>query len=263
MVSGIHYETPKETVLNELQSIKTELLNGIKSAKAANDTNVKLDKCPEKLVPFIDKLKQCLDVDKLQTWDIFCCYLENEYNGSLQTLINSLSTETNTLKLLSDIWEYYSLERMIRLKMIKNILEFSKSTDHPFYGEYSNILNEIGMRKLQESYIEQLRQLVKQITPVKFSFGEYFNTQGGLIAWTERRLRETIEVLQILFLSVHHENISAQDFKTLVDLFKFNSFGRQQQYLDVTENSAHKDLITKITYSEIALFLKCIDVNTT
>lgn len=262
LVSGMHYETPKSTVLSELQSIKTELLNGVKNTKNTDDSNVKLEKCPEKLLPFIEKLQQCLDVDKQRTWDIFCCYLENEYNGSIQTLINFLSTETNTLKLLSNIWDYYSLERMIRLKIIKNILEFSNSKDHPFHSEYSKVLNEIGIPKLLESYIEQLRQLVKEVAPGKVSFGEYFNTQNRLVSWTERRLQETVEVLQILFLCVDHANISAKDFKTLVDLFKFHSFGRQQQYLDVTENLAHKDLIVKITYSEIGLFFKCIDLNT-
>lgn len=262
-MSGIHYETPKPTVLSELQSIKTEILNGIKSTKNPGDSNVKLDKCPEKLLPFIDKLKQCLDLDKQQTWSIFCCYLENEYNGSIQTLINFLSTETNTLKLLSDIWDYYSLERMIRLKILKNILEFSSSKGHPFHNEYKQVLNEIGIPKLLESYIEQLRQLIKEVAPVKLSFGEYFNTQTRLVSWTERRLQETVEVLQILFLCVNHGNISAKDFKTLVDLFKFHSFGRQQQYLNVTDNISHKDLIVRITYNEIGLFFKCIDSNTT
>lgn len=75
----------------------------------------------------------------------------------------------------------------------------------------------------------------------------------------ERKLRETTEILQILLLIVHRGNILGHEFRELVELFKSRSFGRQQPYLDLTNNQLHKDLLTKVTYGEVALFIKCID----
>lgn len=267
LISGIHYATPNKTVRAELASIKTELLNGIHCDDSPTSASAamipKPANCPDSLVPFIDKLTQYLDCGKVQTWTIFCGYLQNEYNGSIELLLNYLKTETNTMKLLKSIWDYQSLERMTLLKITKNLLEFYKSPGHPFADEYKQTLGEIGLSKLRKSYIEQLTRLIKADPPFKYSHGELFNVHSKLVSWTERKLRETGEILQILLLIVDRDNILADEFRALVELFKSHSFGRQQSYLDLTNNKLHKDLVTKITYGEVALFIKCIDANTT
>lgn len=260
-MSGIHYATPKSTVRNELISIETELLNGIGSTTPSTTTS-KPANCPDTLVPFIDKLTQYLDGGKAQTWNIFCGYLQHEYNGSIELLLNYLKTETNTMKLLKSIWDYQSLERMTVLKIVKNLLEFYKSPGHPFANEYKQILNEIDLPELRKSYIDQLKRLIKADPPFKYSHGELFNVHSKLVSWTERKLRETSEILQILLLIVERDNILPDEFRMLVELFKSHSFGRQQPYLDLTNNQLHKDLVTKITYGEVAVFMKCIDANT-
>lgn len=265
LLSGIHYAPTKATVRSELSSIKRELLNGIddQDSKTPSISTAKPADCPDSLVPFIDKLTQYLDCSRRQTWSIFCSYLQNEYNGSIELLLNYLKTETNTSKLLDSIWDYQSLERMTLLKIVKNLLEFYKSPDHPFVHEYKQIVGEIGLPELRESYIGQLSRLIKADPPFKYSHGELFNVHNRLVSWTERKLRETGEILQILLLIVERDNISAKEFQTLVELFKLHSFGRQQPYLDLTNNKLHTDLVTKITYGEVALFMKCIDSNTT
>lgn len=248
-----------------MASIRTALLNGIRSddtAAALKSTSKPVD-CPDSLVPFIDKLTQYLDCSKAQTWNIFCGYLQNEYNGSIELLLNYLKTETNTIKLLQRIWDYQSLERMTLLKIVKNLLEFYKSPGHPFADEYKHALDEIGLPELRKSYIDQLKQLIKAEPSFKYSHGELFNVHTKLVSWTERKLRETGEILQILLLVVDRDNILATEFRVLVDLFKSHSFGRQQPYLDLTNNILHKDLVSKITYGEVAVFMKCIDANTT
>lgn len=266
LVSGIYYATPKSTVRSELHSVKTELLNGIHgddSTATASTASPKPADCPDSLAPFIDKLKQYLDCSKAQTWNIFCGYLQNEYNGSIELLLNYLKTETNTIKLLKSIWDYQSLERMTRLKIVRNLLEFYKSPKNPFADEYKQIVSEIGLPQLRKSFIAQLTRMIKADPPYKYSHAELFNVHSKLVSWTERKLRETGEILQILLLIVERDNILASEFRALVELFKSHSFGRQQPYLDLTNNKLHKDLVTKITYGEVALFMKCIDVNTT
>lgn len=257
-MSGIHYSSPKTTVLYELNGIKTELLNGIKREK--NDAK-KPAKINITLIPLIDKLKQYLDVTQDKAWNILRCYLNNEYSDSVENLQNFLKTETNTEKLLDNIWDYYALERIILLKIVKNLLEQSQSTAHPYADEYEQILQEIELPKLRQSYIEQLKELIKEPAPFKSSHSELFNVRNKLVSWTERKLRETNEILQILLLIVSRNHILVDEFKTLVELFKQHSFGKQQPYLDLIGNSLHKDLVLKITYSEVILFMLCIEEN--
>lgn len=260
-MSGIHYATEETVVYQELSSIEAELLNGIKHEK--NSTTNVATRIDDTLLPFIDKLKQFLDVDQEKAWTIFCCYLENEFNDSIELIRvqqqNFLKTEANTEKLLNQIWDYHSLERMTLLKIVKNILEQSRSSKHPYAREYERIVHQIGLEKLRKSYIEQLTQLIREPAPFKPSHGELFNVRNKLVSWTERRLRETNEILQILLLIVHRDDILVDEFKLLVELFKQHSFGRQQPYLDLTANNLHKDLVVKITYNEVSLFLLCVE----
>lgn len=215
----------------------------------------------DKLNSFIDKLKQHLDLTQTEAWELFCCYLLTEYHSSTQALLSHLASETNTANLLKDLWNYYSLERMTQLKVLKNMLEFGvPSSQHPYAEEYRTVLNEIGLDKLRTSYIDQLARLVAvRETPPTIS--DFTHSYVRLVAWTERKLRETCEVLQILLLIIDRDHVKAHEFKTLLNLFKSHSFGRQQQYLDTQANSLHLDLVQKVTYSEVAIFIKCINVN--
>lgn len=217
-------------------------------------------KFESKLTPFIDKLKQYLDINQSQAWELFCIYLLKEYPGSTQSLLNYLATETNTASLLNNIWDYVSLERMTQLKVVKNILEYCSSDGHPYADEYRTILTEIDLGKMRKSYIDQLTQLIaaKESPPAT---GDFAHSHARLVSWAERKLHETNEVLQILLLIIELDNIEPNQFKTLLNLFKSHSFGRQQQYLDVATNSMHHDLVTKITYNEVAIFIKSIDFN--
>lgn len=259
IVSGIHYATPTSTVLNELSSIKNELLNGVK--RDENDTSRKTTspKIDATLMPLIDKLKQYLDVSTEKAWTILQCYLNNEYSDSVENLQNFLKTETNTEKLLDRIWDYHALERMTLLKIVKNLLEQSQSLKHPYANEYKQILHEIGLAKLRHSYIEQFKELVREPAPFKSGHSELFNVRNKLVTWTERKLRETNEILQIILLIVNRDHIQVDELKTLVELFKQHAFGKQQPYLDLNGNNLHKDLVVKITYSEVILFMSCIE----
>lgn len=242
----------------ELAAIKTELVNGV---KRETSNAAKPSKIDASLMPLIDKLKQYLDVNSEKAWTILRCYLNNEYSDSAENLANFLKTETNTDKFLDRIWDYYALERMTLLKIVKNLLEQSQSTKHPYADEYEQILREIGLPKLRQSYIAQLKELIHEPAPFKSSHAELFNVRNKLVSWTERKLRETNEILQIILLIVHRDHILVDEFKTLVELFKQHAFGKQQAYLDFVSNNTHKDLVLKITYSEVILFMACIEEN--
>lgn len=269
LTSGIYYEPPKETVLKELRVVSKELLNGIKISEDNSKTDTSKpskivealkSKFGDKLTPFVEKLKHHLELSQRQAWEIFCAYLIKEYHGSTQALLSYLASETNTTNLLESIWNYNAIERMTQLKVLKNMLEYYQCEESSYMEEYDKVLSEIGFDKLRKSYVDQLVQLISVRESPKTIF-DYANSHAKLVLWAERTLQETNEVLQILLLIVERNNIKPDEFKTIINLFKAHSFGRQQQYLDLVGNAQHIDLVNKITNNEIALFIKCIDVN--
>lgn len=161
-------------------------------------------------------------------------------------------------QLLDDIWGYYTLERMIVLKIVKNLLIFYKVPNHPYHNEYKEIVDKISLDKLRESYMKQLEHLTNEQPPQKLTTREFFNYQAKLVNWSERNAREIIEVLQILLILCDHKHLSVPEIKRLFNCFKQHSFGRQQPYLS-TSNSLHAELFLRLAYSEVAIFLKCLD----
>lgn len=161
-------------------------------------------------------------------------------------------------QLLDDIWGYYTLERMIVLKIVKNLLIFYKVPNHPYHNEYKELVDKIGLDKLKESYMKQLEHLINEQPPQKLTAREFFNYQAKLVNWSERNAREIIEVLQILLILCDHKHLTVSEIKRLFNCFRQHSFGRQQAYLS-SSNSLHVELILRLAYSEVAVLLKCFD----
>lgn len=161
------------------------------------------------------------------------------------------------IKLLSDIWYYYSLERMVMLKVVKHILEFYQSDKNPYSSAYQKVLEKIGIKNLRKSYIDQFESLVKDVLPIKPQ-GDLFNSQQKMQSWSERKCREMIEILQIILLTCSYEQITIEELKKLIDIFKLHSFGKQQQFLNPC-NEFHNDLTGKIVFCEISIFLVALN----
>lgn len=263
MVSGIHYETPKGTVREELLNVCSELQAGVLQFKPKSASNVELctllkEKKQEKLLPFTERLQELLNLESAQCWEILCYYLTKEYRGSASLLTQLISTETNMTKLLDDIRHYYSLERMIVLKIVKNLLVFYHVPNHPYHAEYREVVDKITLERLLESYLNQLDSLINELPPRKLLAGESFHCTDRLTNWSERNARETNEVLHILLLISEHRSFSFSQITRLFSTIKQHSFGRLQSYLNES-NPYHKELIKTLTYSELMLLLKCLD----
>uniref|UniRef100_A0A1B0GBY2 Nucleoporin NUP188 n=1 Tax=Glossina morsitans morsitans TaxID=37546 RepID=A0A1B0GBY2_GLOMM len=264
LVSGIHHETPESTVLEELLNVSCELQDGLLQFKGTAASKTKLEtllaeKKQEKLLAFTLRLQELLDLESVQCWEILCYYLTSEYRGTASSLASLISTENNMTKLLDDIWGYYTLERMIVLKIVKNLLIFYDVQSHPYYKEYKEVVDKIGIDALKESYLQQLDYLINEVPPHKLKAGEFFNYQQKLINWSERNAREIVEISHILLLISEHMRMNFADIKRLFSCFKQHSFGRQQNYLSAG-NRLHTELLSRLAYSELSLFLKCIDL---
>lgn len=244
--------------MEKLREVTGQLQYGVLS-KPVNAAVAKEIKDKPSLLNFCETLQQYLGISAVQSSNLICSFLIYEYKGSAASLINCLSADQQKHKLLVDITKYYSLERIIVLKVIRNILELFKSKTHPYSQEYHQILTELKISSVRKSYIDQFEYLVKEESPSNQPvIGDLLSSNTRLIFWSERKIREQIAVLQIILLTVEHDGITPEEFNRLVDLFRLHSFGRQQQYLDL-KNSSHIELVTKLTYSEVVLFLKCLD----
>jgi len=260
LISGTFYNESLDVVKKKLLDVQTEIQDGISGfIKPSSDSVEKLEKLmkekqQEKLIPFTQKLYQFLDLDVAQSYDILCFYLVNEYRGSASSLQTFVSSESMMIKLLTDIWFYYSLERMTLLKITKCIIEFHESKEHPYSEAFRGVLGKIGFDKLRKSYINQFEILVKEVQQMKFLSGDIFNSQQKLTAWSERKHREINEILQIIVLICHNDGIKPDEVVKLVELYKQHSFGKHNQFLSTT-NSFHNDLIQKVTYNELAVLM--------
>lgn len=259
LISGTFYNESQNVIKTKLFDVTKEIQEGLSVFKNPSpDDEEKLkkllkEKQQSKLIPFTQKLMQFLNIDVTQCYDILCYYLVNEYRGSSSSLQNFVSSESLMIKLLSDIWFYYSLERMVLLKVTKCLLEYYNS-DHPYQEAFKEVIDKIGFDKLRKSYIEQFEVLVKDVQQVKFLAGDVFTNPQRMQALSERKHREINEVLQIILLTCHYDRIKPDEIERLVELFKFHSFGKHNQFL-TPSNSSHADLIQKVTYNEIALLI--------
>lgn len=142
------------------------------------------------------------------------------------------------------------MERLVMLRIVRHILEYHKSTGHPYSKQYNVIVKEVKLSAIRKSYIDQLEFLIKGENNIS---GKYLSPVHSSGLYGEQTGREIIEVLQIILLTIEADGILTEEFKRLVDLFKMHSFGRQQCGL----NDA---MITKIVYSELAVFMMCVNV---
>ncbi|SPP74611.1 nucleoporin NUP188 homolog [Drosophila guanche] len=263
MVSGIHHETPQAMVREELMSVCSELQAGVLHFKPKSASDVQLeallrDKKQEKLLSFTERLQDLLNIESAQCWEILCYYLTQEYRGSASLLTQLISTETSMAKLLADISHYYSLERMIVLKIVKNLIVFYNVQNHPYHKEYREVVDKLTLTRLRDSYLDQLESLIDEQPPRKLAAGECFYSTDSLKAWSERNSREIKEVLHILLLMTEHLPMGLEQIKRLFSVFKQHSFGRTHKTLN-EGNAYHQQLMRSLTYSEMALLLRCLD----
>lgn len=262
MVSGLHQDTPKDKVKAKLIELREELKEGLLHFKPCNNNSdadlAKLLKGQEKLLPLTKYLQKYLNLDAKQTWSTLCTYLVNEYKGSPSSLAVFVSNETNKWKLVTDIWNYYSLDRMIILKLIKNLLEFQREKRHPYQTVYAEILDNIGLRALKDKIIDQLTTSLKD--DVEYQSVSILEQQHEIVKLDllfTRKLREINELIQILVLIGHTEGqTSPEELNMLLNTFKNSAFLQKCKYQ--SEGNIGM-LLQKIEHSRVILLLLFIN----
>lgn len=229
MVSGLHQDTPLEKVRSTLLEVKDSLFEGLLQFKEVEPES-KLEKLlqdarQEKLLSITRHLQNRLNLDAEQTWSTLCSYLINEYKGSPGSLSTYAANEVNRNKLIVDIWNYYCLERMIILKLIKTLLEFHDDKRHPYHDIYAEILQSIGLQTLKAKIIDQLIRALQNDS-------EYTDAdvkQSGMLV--ARKLREINELIHLLTLIAHEEEIANPEvLQGIINTFKGSAFLQKCKY---------------------------------
>lgn len=209
-------------------------------------------------------LQKYLNLDAGQTWSTLCSYLVNEYKGSPGSLATYVSNEANKSKLIADIWNYYSLERMIILKLIKTVLEFQGDKRHPYHLAYADVLQQIGVSVLKDKIVDQLTAALKDDPDCQpgFSVAEttHQHTEANKMGlMLDRKLREINELLHLLILLGQLDggggNATAptpDELLLLLNVFKNSSFLQKCRYNTSGESSC---LLQKLEHSRVVLLL--------
>lgn len=264
ITSGLGEETPNKVVLEKLTEVKDDLRDGLLHFKrntdndATNLAKLLKDADQEKLIPFAKQLQGFLDLNAAQTWSILCTYLVNEYRGSPNSLSVYVSNESNKWKLIHDIWNYYSLERMIMLKLVKNMLEYHKEKKHPYHEEYRAVLVEMNLTALKESLMKQLAELMKDDVEIRSmnSYGIVDNHDKPQLM-RSRNLREINELIHLIILANHFNpsSSSVKDLKEILSLFKNKSLRHSSH----SSHGMDDSLLQNIEFSKVMLALFLIE----
>lgn len=261
MVSGLHQDTTSEKVKGKLIEIKGALQDGLlqfrtnESGSDAQLEKVLKEAKQDKLLPFTRHLQKYLNLDADQTWTTLCSYLVNEYKGSPGSLAVYVSNEANKCKLLADIWNYYSLERMIILKLIKCLLEFQRDKRHPYHVAYTEVVQQIGLKVLKGKILDQLTAALKDDPDASSGYSmierDHDTVKRGVLV--VRKLREINELLQLLILIGQLEESAVPDeLKLLLNIFKNSSFLQKCKYSTTGESA---EQLQKIEHSRVVLLL--------
>lgn len=262
MVSGLHLDAPSDVVRAKLFEVKDDLLEGLLQFKAStSESGTQLEKLlkdarQEKLLPLTKHLQKYLSLDAEQTWATLCSYLVNDYKGSPGSLATYVLSDGNRSKLLADIWNYYSLERMIILKLTKNLLEFRGEKRHPYHVVYAEVVEQIGVQSLKSKLFDQLTAALKEDPDChpQFSTLDHREHDASKMAMLlERKLREINELLHLLTLIVQHEETAVPDeLRLLLNIFKNSSFLQKCKY---NTSGEPINLLQKIEHSRVILML--------
>lgn len=255
--SGVQQTTARDAVKKDLNDWKDFFLVGLhqfKSQQSEDNHNIK--KKPninEKLWDFVKRLSSFLDVTTDLAWSIITQYLLCEFHGTPTTLQNLTLTYDTSSKLLRDIWYFYTSERMFYLKTLKFILEYHTDVNHPYRQEFAEFIEDCNLTVFRESLISQLKLLIS----VNINSSDDMNAEMHFL-WIKRNLQEQIEILQCISLTHKTNNITPEEFISLLELFSCHRFGTQPIYFNEAA-LIPQHLQRRLTDCEIALLLCILD----
>ncbi|XP_041368362.1 nucleoporin NUP188-like [Gigantopelta aegis] len=264
-ISGTGVLRPKELIKSELEINREKIFNGLKYYKKQSSPLGELLKEEKKVsglqLEFTLKLGIFLSLDEIQSYDLFCSFLANEFRGSKKNLQQLLSDERHSQALVVKIRDYYFTERLYLLRCLRQVLSFWPNAQHPYRDVYATFLNDLlGETKLIEKLHEQFDMCCKEQVPSWESHGPFMNEQQAQV-WLHQNLKEQCELLELMMMYYKDFTTDVRGFIQLMEKFTKHGFGWRQNYKHLLSKADEK-LVKHIGFVELLILLDVLDIAT-
>ena len=164
----------------------------------------------------IDQLTSLLNIASTQANDLIVTYLVNEFTGSLKGISSQFSSEKNIQSFIEDVADFYYVERLYSLLVLKEILSnIHDDSQHVFKDEFKNFIAQVYAGNSPTKSI--INQLVKLNHDQDSDFSQASDSRGNI---PRSLIRERFELNQLLVLA----NLNfPPDIQYLVDLLNLYS----------------------------------------
>ncbi|UYV68454.1 NUP188 [Cordylochernes scorpioides] len=261
-ISGISQLVSKELVESVLNENVDRILSGTLYYKELDLSNTRTKKLTTtgSQNEFIKKLSVFLNVEENQAFGLFCSFLLHEYKGTRSQIKELLCNERNIQLMINKIWNFYCKERIYLLICLKHILSHWKDSNHPYQKLYEKFIttHDKPEDKILNNVVTQLEGLISGPLVDKARNGQYL-TESLLQDWSEFRLKEQSELLQILLLYYRVKEPSGAMVIQLLSLFQRNAFGQRQPFR--VNPHLHKQHLDLVGHLEVLVFLECLQLD--
>ncbi|XP_078374534.1 nucleoporin NUP188-like isoform X2 [Oculina patagonica] len=253
-----------DQIAEELKQKKDRLLQGTGYYKEPNTQSAEtLQKSPNikpKRKEFVAKLSKFVNLDEWQSLQLFSSYLENDFRGSKQQLLNMLKHEAQTEGLLLKIMEYYFEERLHILQCVKFLLSYWQDPRHPFREEFADCIeamqeNDVMIMKITDQY----KSCCCAKVPVQDTLGSSLHLKTKRSRWALQYLREQMLLLEIMLLYYKEFVVPAKSLLELAKLFQSQGFGMKQVNRHLFEAQADV-LLPHISYLQVLILIVSLDL---
>ncbi|XP_048580591.1 nucleoporin NUP188 isoform X2 [Nematostella vectensis] len=248
-----------QQVAEELRQNKDKLLNGILTYKPHSSTS-SLDKIKqsENVKDFIKKLSKFMDLDVIQTFELFSNYLHNDFRGTPQQLKQKLKNDSQTEHLMLKILDYYFEERLHILQCVKYLLSYWQDPNHAFREQFMECLNGLqDNNTLITKVMEQYRSCCSaqvQTTQLPSSLEKTRNCKLTL-----QYLQEQILLLEVMLLHYKDFLHPPDSLLQTVKFFQSQGFGMRQINRHIFDGRAEA-LIPQISYLQVLVLIESFDL---
>lgn len=253
-----------DQIAEELKQKKDRLLQGTGYYKEPNtrsaETLQKSQNVKPKRKEFVTKLSKFLNLDEWQSLQLFGSYLENDFRGSKQQLLNMLKHEAQTEGLLLKIMEYYFEERLHILQCVKFLLSYWQDPRHPYRVEFADCIEAMQEKDVMIIKItDQYKSCCCAKVPLQDTLGASLHLKTKCSRWALQYLREQMLLLEIMLLYYKEFVVPAKSLLELAKLFQSQGFGMKQVNRHLFEGQAEV-LLPHISYLQVLILIVSLDL---
>ncbi|XP_068699835.1 nucleoporin NUP188-like isoform X3 [Montipora foliosa] len=209
---------------------------------------------------FVTKISKFMNLDELQSLQLFGSYLENEFRGSKQQLLEMLKSQAQTEALLLKIMDYYFEERLHILQCVKFLLSYWQDPKHPYREEFAECIEAIQDKDVLITKItDQYKSSCTSIVSVQDTLGSSLHLKTKCAKWAQQYVREQILLLEILLLYYKEFVVPAKSLLELAKLFQSQGFGRKQVNRHLFEGQSD-GLLLHIGYLQVLILIVSMDL---